>query len=85
MTCLRCGSDAIIPNVRLVDQDANGSRKTAEVALARKPDATFFKGDVRMETRAWVCGDCGFVELRVVNPGALWEAHIEREANRLMG
>ena len=77
--CLKCGSDSMIPDARLIDSDANsGTRKTTEVGLATKPDAILLKGEVRTGTHAVVCGDCGFVELYADDPATLWDAHVER-------
>lgn len=76
-TCLRCGSDAKIPNVRLIDRDQSSSKR-ARVGLATRPDAMLFKGEVVVTTRATVCGECGHVELTAVDPDALWSAHVER-------
>ena len=76
-TCLRCGSDAEIPDVRLIDRDQS-SAKRARVGLATRPDAMLFKGEVVVATRATVCGECGFVELTADDPDALWSAHIDR-------
>ena len=76
--CLKCGSGAMIPGVRVVDRGDGDVRKTTEVGLATKPDAVLFKGEVRVETRAVVCGDCGFVELYATDPAALWDAHVDR-------
>lgn len=82
--CLKCGSDAMIPDVRLIDRGDADYRKPAEVGVATKPDATLFKGEVRVGTSAMVCGDCGFVELYAADPVTLWEAHVDR-ASRLYG
>lgn len=82
--CLKCGSDAMVPEVRVVDRgDANSTRLTTELGLATKPDAVLFKGEVRFETVARVCGDCGFVELYAREPHALWDAHVDRLARQL--
>ena len=76
-TCLKCGSDAMIPDVRVIEQTEDG-RAATELGLATKPDAVVFKGEVRVQTRAVVCGDCGFIELYAADPAELWDAHIDR-------
>lgn len=81
-TCLKCGSDAMIPDVRLIER-TDSDRQPTEVGLATKPDAILFKGEVRSETRAAVCGDCGFVEVYATEPLRLWDAHIDRTARGL--
>lgn len=80
-TCLRCGSDSIIPDVRPVDRDNNDTSKAQQLALARTPDALVFKGTEFVKMTARVCADCGFVELTADDPEALWQAHLERVAN----
>ncbi len=82
--CLKCGSDAMIPDVRVIDRGENNARKTAEIGVATKPNAVLFKGEVRSETYAMVCGDCGFIELYADDPATLWEAHVDR-ASRTFG
>ncbi len=74
--CPRCASQAVIPDIRLIDRDQNASR-TQEVGLMRAPDA-LFKREVRVKTRVQVCADCGLVETYVEDPEALWQAHLER-------
>ena len=78
LTCLRCGSSSVIPDARLTDRDGSGF-PTSEVEIARRPEAWIFKEEERVPTRAQVCGVCGYVELFVVDPEALWNAYVDRE------
>ncbi len=80
-TCLRCGSDAIIPDVRPDAHDQHDSSRAQYLIVARKPDAIVFKENARVATTASVCADCGFVEVYAVDPEALWAAHLDRVAN----
>jgi len=82
--CLKCGSDSMIPDVRVLDRGHGNDRKPAEIGVYTKPDAILLKGEVRVETLAMVCGDCGFVELYAADPLKLWEAHVDR-ASRQFG
>ena len=83
LRCLKCGSDSSIPGVRVIDRgDANG-REPLELGVTTKPDAVLFKGEVRVQTVARVCGDCGFVEVYATDPAALWDAHVDRVARSL--
>ena len=82
-TCLKCGSDAMIPGVRVIDRAEGNSRLPAELGVEVKPEAVLFRGEVRVETVARVCGDCGFVEVYAADPAALWDAHVERVARQL--
>ena len=81
--CLKCGSDGMIPDVRVIDRGESNGRQPVDLGLATKPDAVLFKGEVRVETVARVCGDCGFVEVYATDPAALWDAHVDRVARRL--
>ena len=76
--CLRCGSDSVIPDARLVDRGDADARKPAEVGVVTNPAAWVFKGEVRTPTRAQVCGDCGFVEVYATDPDVLWQARLDR-------
>lgn len=75
-TCARCGSSKIIPRARAVDGDHGSTVGSLHVAVARDPDAIFFKGEERIDTYARVCGECGFVELFAKDPHALYEAYL---------
>ncbi|MGB3542110.1 hypothetical protein [Rubrivirga sp.] len=76
--CLKCDSDAMVPGVRLIDRGESNARYPAKVGLVTNPDAILFKGEVRVETEALVCGDCGFVEVYATEPYKIWDAHIDR-------
>ena len=82
LTCLRCGSSSVIPDAHLIDRGEADNRKPAHVGIIRKPEAWIFKEEERVQTRAQVCGVCGYVELFVKDPEALWEAYLDREGNR---
>ncbi len=81
LTCLRCGSDSVIPDVRPLARTESGSYTVFEVGVQKNPAALMLKGEVRSKTTAQVCADCGFVELTAADPEALWQAHLERIAN----
>ena len=81
MTCLRCGSDSVIPDVRVIDRGEADNRRPEELGVTTRPDALVFKAEVRVQTTARVCADCGFVETYAVDPEALWQAHLDRIAN----
>ena len=78
LLCPRCGSDAVIPDARLVDRGDGDARKTLDVGLETRPDAVVFKKETRVPLRAQVCGDCGFVDLFATDPGRMWEAYLDR-------
>jgi hypothetical protein len=76
--CPKCGSPRVIPGVRVLDRDGEYSDKSLSVRLDRNPDALLFKGSEVVELRANVCGRCGYTELYVTDPQALWSAYQEQ-------
>lgn len=74
--CDICGSDKIIPNVRVFDQGQYSDGKL-KLAVFGVPDAILFKDRLFGEVKAHVCGDCGHIELRVANPRELYDKYQE--------
>lgn len=79
MKCPRCGSENIMPNLRIRDRYDAGVGRDLEVEVQGNPDAVIFKQAHREALRATVCGECGNVGLSVENPKRLWEIHSQRE------
>ena len=75
MKCGRCGSEKVMPNLRIRDYCEIGGTKDLEVEAEGNPGALIFKGAHREALRATVCGECGNVGLSVENPKALWETY----------
>jgi rRNA maturation endonuclease Nob1 len=73
--CPACGSQRIIPDVKVVDK--NGSvEDDLRVVFYKSPTSLIFKGRVYSEVRADVCGKCGHVELRIADPEKLYDAYL---------
>ena len=66
--CPKCGSRDIIANAKAIDRVDNGPLAAATM---RNPDAVLFKGTVTSPLSAWVCADCGYLELYADNPKSL--------------
>jgi Zn finger protein HypA/HybF involved in hydrogenase expression len=66
--CPRCGSTRLIPDVTV-----EASEGKLRVAVSGDPEALIFKDWLYGEANAFICGKCGHIELRVVNPGELYE------------
>ena len=79
MKCNRCGSEKVMPNLRIRDRYEAGMGQDLEVEVHGKPDALIFKQAHREALRATVCGECGNVGLSVENPQRLWKTYTERE------
>ncbi len=73
LQCPKCGSELLIPNARLVEQDF-GAAHTVRVGEFASPDAAFFKWEEQVDLRAQVCAACGFIELYAADPERLYEA-----------
>ena len=73
--CYMCGSDKIIPHVRIVDRAHSNMRRDLEVEVYEKPDALLFKGTHRSTLTARICGSCGYTEMFVSNPQELWSTY----------
>ena len=80
LLCTRCGSHEVIPRVRVTDRDSGDMRQNLEVEVQRRPNAMFFKRPERSALSARVCGACGFTELYVDAPNALYSAYLQADA-----
>lgn len=70
--CPRCGSTRVVPRARVVDQGEH-SNGDLQVVVYGNPEALIFKDRLYGRLSADICGDCGYVELRVENPGELYQ------------
>ena len=77
MKCGRCGSEKIMPDLRIRDRYEAGMGQNLEVEVQGNPNALIFKQAHREALRATVCGECGHVGLSVENPQALWKTYSE--------
>jgi hypothetical protein len=81
LRCIRCGSEEIIPRVRVLDRDEGGTHRDLQVEVQRRPNAMLFKRPERSKISARVCGGCGFTELYVEAPRALYRAYLHADAS----
>lgn len=79
-TCLKCGSDRLIPDVGVIDQGQYSDGNLKAFLGHTKPDAWILKGPIFAPLRATICGACGFVELLVDNPELRYEQYLELSA-----
>jgi predicted nucleic-acid-binding Zn-ribbon protein len=63
--CPKCGSKSIIQDAKPIN---SGDVGALAVVKYRNPDAIMFKGKLMTTLSAWVCEDCGFVELYADEP-----------------
>jgi predicted nucleic-acid-binding Zn-ribbon protein len=79
-TCPKCGSNKTIPEVFIEDRGMSNVPWSLSVRVDEKPDAFLFKGRHTDALRAWICGECGFTELYVQNPQAVYAAYASARA-----
>lgn len=70
--CPECSSEKVIKNA-LIQDYAQGGRTM--IVVHQKPDALILKQAVYSDTRAELCGDCGYVQKYAENPQTLWYAY----------
>ena len=63
--CPKCGSSDVIADAKAIDRVDNGA---LSVSTFRKPGAVVFKGQLTTTLSAWVCADCGYLELYADDP-----------------
>lgn len=73
--CEKCGSDKIIPQVKIIDRGDYNIPTDLTVLVEQNPNALIFKERVNSGVFAKVCGNCGFLELYANEPKKLYEAH----------
>jgi hypothetical protein len=80
-TCGKCGSEKVVPDVPLWDHfgDVGGYTKRAALSVHGEPEAWFFKDTAAGHLHAAVCGECGYVELRVDHFRELYERYLKSQ------
>ena len=81
IVCTRCGSDGVIPRLRVIDRGDDNARYDLQVEVQRRPNARFFKRPERSTLSAQVCGACGHTEFYTDAPRALYAAYLQTETN----
>lgn len=59
---------------------AAGAEQSFTVRVDADPGAVMFKKSVRSDIHAWICGECGFIEMYADNPGELYKAFTEAQS-----
>lgn len=82
-SCSKCKSDRLIPRARVMDRGHySGDAGDLNVVVYAKPDALIFKSGLNSSLFARVCGDCGYTELFVENPGELYDVYLESQREK---
>lgn len=69
--CPKCGSTEIIADAKAIDRGHSDFQRELTVATFGKPDALVFKEKHKTTISAWVCGQCGYLELYADSPSTL--------------
>ncbi len=56
MTCQKCGSEALIDGVRIIDRGHYDQKRDLSATVYTNPGAMLFKGAVTTENSGRVCG-----------------------------
>jgi len=81
LVCTKCGSESVIPRLRMIERGEDGARHDVQLEMQRRPNALLFKRPERSNLLARACGDCGHVELYADAPRALYMAWLEADAH----
>lgn len=75
--CVKCDSDKIIHDVRIVDYSSMNIKRNLSVELIKKKGII---NDIEFgELSANICGECGNVELQASNYEELWKVYSNRK------
>jgi predicted nucleic-acid-binding Zn-ribbon protein len=66
--CPKCSSTRLIPKATVIDHGDHMSEQPLKVATYKNPDSFFKKKELNTTVYAWVCRDCGFLELYASYP-----------------
>jgi predicted nucleic-acid-binding Zn-ribbon protein len=70
-TCLKCGSDKIIPGGQVLD---GAYKEQVLISIETEPNALIFHNKTVSPTFVNICGTCGFLEWYASNPEKLWNS-----------
>lgn len=76
-TCMKCGSEKLIPLVGMMDQGQYSDGHLKAFVAYTNPDSWLFKGPVYAKMAATICGECGFTELTADDPAGLYQAYLD--------
>ena len=81
--CSKCKSSKVIPKVRIIDRADYNVSTDLTVHVYENPEALIFKGASSGILHAWICGECGYVETYVENPGELYSAYLKAKSKQV--
>lgn len=78
--CPKCSGTIIIPKTSILDRAYLSPDQRMRLMVYKDPDASFDKEPVFSTVSAWICAECGFIELHADRPEVLKEAHLNAVA-----
>jgi predicted nucleic-acid-binding Zn-ribbon protein len=69
--CPKCGSSDIVADAMATTRTMFGPQELLAVTYRKPEAAALFKGELATTLSAWVCADCGYVELYADAPRAI--------------
>lgn len=81
LLCSRCSSHEVIPRARVAERGDDNLRYDLQVEVQRRPNAILFKRPERVDLVARVCCACGYTELYVNAPRALYTAYLQADSS----
>ena len=69
--CPKCGSNDLVADAKAVDRGHYNVETELSVVTFREPEALLFKGRSTTTLSAWICADCGYVELYADTPRSI--------------
>ena len=75
--CLKCNSEKIVPNVRILDRSHHYTERDLTAVFYEDPDALIFSGPHEGSLYAQVCGECGYTEMYLEDPQDFYAAYSE--------
>lgn len=73
-TCPKCSSTDIIADAKAIDRGDGNVQRELSIATFGNPNALIFKDQSTTTVSAWVCAECGYVELYADRPGDIRRA-----------
>ena len=73
-TCTKCNSNKIIQGVKIIDYSHGNIKRNLSLEIDKTKNL-FHKKSVSSDILSDICGNCGNVELNVINYKKLWEVY----------
>ena len=78
MECVKCGPTKVMKNIAIKEFGHSNIPHHLSVKV-KKTDRILFNSYAKGKILANICGNCGHMELSVLNPKELWEAYSQKK------